>query len=219
MKIKTNNYGFVEIIGEGSKYGYLKVKFLNTGHIDEFRKDAVLKGEIRDKYAVSFLDVGIIGNIKTRGKYKPDYIVWRNLIYRCYSKTNKAYRDVTVCERWKTFEYFYKDIPLIEGWNIKQFEAGELDLDKDSKQEFNKAKVYSVETCRWLPRTQNRCLQDGQQHMFKAISPDGMIYYDRNITDFAKKHGLERKQISAVLHNRFHSTLGWKFEFVDKEIV
>ena len=55
--------------------------------------------------------------------------------------------------------------------------------------------------------------------MFKAISPDGMIYYDRNITDFAKKHGLERKQISAVLHNRFHSTLGWKFEFVDKEIV
>ena len=219
MKIKTKNYGLAEIIGDGSKYGYLKVKFLNTGHVDEFRKDAVLKGEIRDKYAVSFLGIGVIGNIKTRGKYKPYYLIWRNFMQRCYAGTNNAYRNVTVCDRWKTFEFFYKDIPLIEGWDVNQFEAGELDLDKDSKQAFSKEKVYSLETCRWLPKNQNRCLQDGQQRMFKAISPKGTIYLDRNITDFARKHDLERKQISAVLHKRFNSTLGWKFEFVDKEIV
>ena len=215
MKIKTNNYGVAEIIGDGSKYGYLKVKFLNTGHIDEFRKDAVYKGEIRDKYAVSFLNVGIIGNIKTRGKYKPYYTIWRNLLHRCYAGQNKAYDNVSVCERWKTFEFFYNDIPLIEGWNEELFMAGELDFD----QAFYQSKVYSVDTCRWLLKSENRCLQDGQQHRFKATSPDGVVYYDRNITAFARKHGLERRQISAVLHKRYHSTLGWRFEFVDKEIV
>lgn len=219
MKIKSKNYGLVEIIGDGSKYGYLKVKFLNTGNVDEFRKDAVYKGEIRDKYAISFLGIGIIGNIKTRGKYKPYYLIWRNLLQRCYSGNNKAYSNVTVCERWKTFEFFYNDIPLIDGWDAELFEAGKLDFDKDYKQAFRKVKVYSLETCCWLPKAQNRCLQDGQQHKFKAISPDGAVFYDRNITAFARAHGLERKQISAVLHGRFNSTLGWKFEFVDKEIV
>lgn len=219
MQIKTKNYGLAEIVGDGSKYGYLKVRFLNTNNIDEFRKDAVYRGEIRDKYATSLLGTGVIGNIKTRGKYKQYYTVWRNLIYRCYDKSNKAYKNVSVCERWKTFEFFYKDIPLIEGWDIKMFETGQLDLDKDSKQEFCQSKIYSVETCRWLPKSQNRHLQDGQQRRFKAVAPDGGVYYDRNISEFARKHGLERKQISAVLHNRFRSTLGWKFEFVDKEIV
>lgn len=219
MKIKSKNYGIAEIIGDGSKYGYLRVKFINTGNIDEFRKDAVYKGEIRDKYAVSFLGVGIIGNIKTRGKYKPYYLIWRNILHRCYTNTNKAYQNVTVCERWKTFEHFYNDVPLIEGWDPDRFEAGDLDLDKDLKQEFCSSKVYSVETCCWLPKSQNRCLQDKQQHRFKATAPDGSVYYGRNITAFGREHGLERRQISSVLHGRFVSTLGWKFEFVDKEIV
>lgn len=219
MIIKTKNYGDAEIIGEGEKNGYLKVKFLNSGNIDEFRKDAIYRGEIRDKYAASFLNVGIIGNIKTRGKYKPYYIIWRNIIQRCYAGTNKAYKNVTICERWKTFEFFYQDIPSIEGWNSKLFEAGELDLDKDYKQAFCSHKIYSLNTCCWLPRSQNRKIQDGQQHQFKAISPNGTVYFDRNISAFGREHGLERRQISAVLHGRFETTHGWKFEFVDKEIV
>lgn len=219
IEITTKNYGRAVVVGKGDKYGYLKVRFLNTGNIDEFRKDAVVKGEIRDKYAITLCNTGIIGNIKTRGKYKKYYVVWRNLITRCYAKKNKAYDQVTVCERWKTFEHFYQDVPLIDGWDVELFEKGLLDLDKDLKQKFCNSKIYSVDTCTWLPQSQNRCTQDKQQREFKAISPHGDIFYDRNITDFARKHNLERKQISAVLHGRFKSTLGWVFEYVDKEIV
>lgn len=219
ITIETKNFGPAEILGDGSKYGYLKVRFKKTGHIGEFRKDAVMRGEIRDKYAVTLCGVGVIGNIKTRGKYKRYYTVWHNLISRCYDGRNPAYSDVEVCDRWKTFEYFYEDMPKIDGWDKASFENGQLDLDKDRRQEFSMSKIYSVGTCCWLQKSENRCLQDGQQHRFRAVSPDGVEYYDRNITDFARKHGLERKQISAVLHNRFSSTLGWKFEFVDKEIV
>jgi hypothetical protein len=45
---------------------------------------------------------------------------------------------------------------------------------------------------------------------------NGEIFLDYNIADFARKHNLERKQISAVLHGRFKSHLGWKFIFDDK---
>lgn len=215
MQIKTKKYGVAEIIGDGSKYGYLKVKFLNTGHIDEFRKDAIFKGEIRDKYAASFLGVGIIGNIKTRGKYKPYYTVWRNLIYRCYSGASKAYSNVIVCERWKTFEFFYEDIPLIEGWDIDKFLSHQLTLDKDLKQPYCPQKIYSLETCCWLSKAENYSVQDAQQKWFEAIGPNGERAFSRNITAFAREHNLERKQISAVLHKKFKSTLGWKFKYVD----
>ena len=102
--VKTKNYGVAEIIGEGSKYGYYKVRFRDTNHIDEFRKDAIIKGEIRDKWAVSLYGVGIIGDIKTRGKYKQYYTLWRNMIARCYNRSNKAYDNVSVCDRWLVFQ-------------------------------------------------------------------------------------------------------------------
>lgn len=221
MILETKNYGKAKVIGDGSKYGYLEVEFLNTGHRDEFRKDAVLKGEIRDKFAVSLFGVGIIGDIKTRGKYKKAYILWRNMLYRCYASNNKAYQgSVIVCERWKIFQYFYEDMSLIDGWNAELFEMGQLVLDKDIKQRFFKNKVYDATTCSWVPVEVNSPIQDRQQHRFLAKSPDGQTYEDTNITDFARKHGLERKQISAVLHGRFHSTEGWKFEYInDEEIV
>jgi hypothetical protein len=217
--VKTKNYGVAEIIGEGSKYGYYKVRFRDTNHIDEFRKDAIIKGEIRDKWAVSLCGVGVIGDIKTRGKYKQYYTLWHNMITRCYNHSNKAYDNVSVCDRWLIFQYFYEDIPLIDGWNKEQFEKGLIVLDKDIKQRNQKHKVYSPQTCSWVSAHQNSVIQDNQQKWFTATSPSGEQYIDYNITDFARKHNLERRQISAVLHNRFKSTLGWHFEYIDKEIV
>lgn len=219
MIIKTKNYGNAVLVGRGKKHNYYLVEFLDTGNRDEFRKDAIEKGEIRDKYAVTLCGVGIIGNIKTRGKYKPYYTLWRNMIVRCYGGKNESYKNVTVCDRWKTFELFYQDIKLLDGWNEEQFLQNKLSIDKDKKQRFGKHKVYSPETCVWLPWIENEKMQDNQQHPFLAVSPDGQEYKSSNITDFARQHGLERKQISAVLHGRFKTTMGWQFKFLDKEIV
>lgn len=50
---------------------------------------------------------------------------------------------------------------------------------------------------------------------FKAISPSGEILFGTNQCQFAREHPpLNDKQINAVLHGRFKSTLGWKFEFL-----
>lgn len=221
--IKTKKFGNIKILSKGKKYNYYKVLFLNTGHVDEFRKDAVVKGEVRDKYAVSFCGVGVIGNIKTRGKYKPYYILWRNMISRCYKGDNLAYYNkVDVCDRWKTFEYFYEDIQKVEGWDKEKFEKGAIVLDKDIKQRFYEKKIYSNDTCLWVTTSQNASIQDAQQKEFIGVSPKGDKYISSNITQFAREHNLERRQISAVLHKRFKSTLGWKFYYlkdIEKEIV
>lgn len=213
----TKNYGCVEVLGPSKKYNYYDVKFRSTGHIASFRQDAIKKGEIRDAYAVSFCDVGIIGNIKTRGKYKPYYTLWRNMIARCYNGKHKAYfGKVTVCDRWKTFEYFFQDVPSIKGWDKELYERGELEIDKDFSQQWHTRKVYSVDTCEFMVKNKNNGLQDGQQKWFKAISPTGYTYKSHNITLFAREHNLERKQISAVLNGRYNSTLGWRFKFIPK---
>lgn len=219
--VLTKNYGLADVIGEGSKFGYYKVQFRNTGNIDEFRKDAIIRGEIRDKWAVSFCGVGIIGDIKTRGKYKKYYTVWRNMIKRCYDDKEryKAYSNVSVCDRWLVFQYFYEDVPSIEGWDKNMFEIGLIALDKDVKQRNQREKIYSPQTCIWLPTHENCVIQDGQQKWFEATSPDGEKYIEYNITDFARKHNLTRRQISAVLHERYNSTKGWTFNYIDKEIV
>ena len=217
--ITTQSYGNAEIIGKGSKYNYVRVRFENTGNVDEFRADAVARGEIRDKWAVTLCGVGIIGDIKTRGKNKKYYTMWRNMIKRCYDNTNGAYNNVDVCERWHVFQYFYDDIHLVDGFDEDMFNAGKIELDKDIKQRFSHNKVYSLETCCFVPKAINCTIQDGQQREFIGVSPDGNVYRDTNITKFARMHKLERKQISAVLHGRFKSTLGWRFYYSDEEIV
>lgn len=222
-KFTTKKYGTVEVIDVGNKYGYYKVKFLKSGTIDEFRKDAIIKGEIRDKYVCSYLDIGIIGNIKTRGKNKKYYTIWRNMLNRCYNKNlpsaNSYFGRVFVCEKWLTFEKFMEDICLVDGWDKDLFDNGKIVLDKDKKQRFKNEKIYSLETCAWISSEENNKYQDFQQNQFKAINKLGEIFYDYNITDFAKQHNLSRRQISAVLHGRYKTTQGWKFEFLDNDIV
>lgn len=48
---------------------------------------------------------------------------------------------------------------------------------------------------------------------FYAVSPNKEYYKSNNQRQFAINHGLNDKQIGAVLHGRFKTTLGWKFTF------
>lgn len=212
----TNNYGPVRIIKKSERTDYYVVQFQQTGTIKEFRSYQIKNGCIRDPYAKKVCGVACVGNVKTKGKYKTLYNVWHDMIYRCYSEKNKrhkAYQNVTVAEPWLIFENFYKDAPNIEGFDLERIKNGELVLAKDIKQRNKTNKVYSTQTCLWVEKKENNSIQDGQQRSFVAISPNGTLYCDYNISRFAREHGLERKHISANLHNRIHSTQGWQFSY------
>lgn len=214
----SNNYGPVIVIGAGKNSGFYLVQFIQTGTQKEFRESWIKEGCIRDPYAPKLCGIACTGNIKTKGKYKCFYSIWHDMINRCYNpkdKRHEAYKNVSVSSRWLVFENFYNDIIKIEGFNEEKIRNGELILDKDLKQRYAQNKVYSIDTCTWIPKYENNRVQDSQQHYFVAISPEGAVFRDNNISEFARSHNLNRRSISGVLHNRASSTHGWKFTFED----
>ena len=68
--------------------------------------------------------------------------IWRHIKYRCLDKTNYAYKDyggrgITLCEKWQTFEPFYK-------WALSNGYREGLTLDR-----INNDGNYEPSNCRW----------------------------------------------------------------------
>jgi hypothetical protein len=86
----------------------------------------------------------------------PFYQKWKGMLERCYSRAytnrtgSKAYKDSTVCEEWLVFSVF-------KTWMESQQWQG-LDLDKDMMYPGNK--LYSPETCAFIPRKINVLFTD-----------------------------------------------------------
>ena len=116
-------------------------------------------GKIKNPYHPSVCGVGYFGvgeyKAKIDGKPTPEYGTWNNMIQRCYDKkyqeNHPTYKGTIVCEEWLNFQNFSKwyedNYPKIEGVNF--------DLDKDLLQEGVENKVYSPETCVFLPKSVN----------------------------------------------------------------
>ena len=86
----------------------------------------------------------------------PYYSSWRGMITRCYSKAFQkkypAYIGCTVSEEWKTFSNF-------KSWMEEQDWEGKH-LDKDLLIDGNK--VYSRETCLFIPNMINNFIVDNK---------------------------------------------------------
>lgn len=217
---QSNYYGSFIVLDKCGESDLFTIKFIDTGTVKTARGHSIVSGSVRDQFKKSVCGVACTGNAKTKGANKPYYSVWHDMIYRCYDPKNKrsvAYRNVTVCDSWLVFENFLNDAKYIDGFNEQLFIEGKIVLDKDTKQRFQENKVYSKETCIWISKQENNKIQDGQQREFYAQSPSGELFHDYNITDFANKHGLDRRHISGVLHGRCKTHKGWKFSY--KEIV
>ena len=77
--------------------------------------------------------------------------VWYCMIKRCYDKDNvnyKYYKDCTVCDKWLVFSNF------LEWYRINHIDDYHLDKDILSKGK----KIYSPETCCFIPQAINKLL-------------------------------------------------------------
>jgi len=108
---------------------------------------------INNPYYPSFSKTGFIGEgIYTGGKNDFSYkylTIWSGMLQRCYNEKriekNPSYEGVTVCVEWHNFQNFAK---WFENNYIEDFE-----LDKDIL--FKGNKVYSPETCIFVPQEIN----------------------------------------------------------------
>jgi hypothetical protein len=85
------------------------------------------------------------------------YSTWYNMIRRCYPPQNQirnyTYIGCTVCDEWLVFSNFKK-------WHDENYREG-FHLDKDILIEDNK--VYSPDTCVFVPQYLNSLLTDSRK--------------------------------------------------------
>lgn len=100
-------------------------------------------------------DVDYMIEIRINGKRLvcPAYRAWKHILRRCYCERflskNETYRGVSVCNEWLSLSNFtdWYEKNSIPGWQIDK------DLLTDSR-------VYSPETCIYVPRWLNNFTED-----------------------------------------------------------
>ena len=133
----------------------VEIQFLKTGYKTTVYLGSIRNGYVKDRYAPSVYDIGIIGDkypSRVNGRNTKEYMLWCSMLRRCYSDSYKkkhlTYQGCEVSENFKSYEYFYE-------WCNQQvgFDNDGWQLDKDLLIKGNK--VYSESTCVFIPAEVN----------------------------------------------------------------
>lgn len=148
-----NMDGYWYTVGERTgerKYGTCPVYEIvfDSGFRTTAAAQDIWRNQIKDWGSPSILGVGIVGwKVKTPHKH-PLFSRWLGMLKRCYDGRDKAYENVTVCERWHRFDLFAEDAVKLPGYDPDRLH--ELTLDKDRFGTMKGKWIYSPETCCWL---------------------------------------------------------------------
>ncbi len=136
----------------------VEIQFLKTGYKTTVYLGSIRNGYVKDRYAPSVYDIGIIGDkypSRANGRNTKEYMLWISMLKRCYSESFKkkypTYEGCEVSDKFKSYEYFYE-------WCHNQIGFGNQgwQLDKDLLIKGNK--VYSESTCVFIPAEVNTLL-------------------------------------------------------------
>ena len=157
--IKYNNRGYLMKCVEYNSYNDIVVEFQDKY---KFRTKSnwgnFIKGEIKNPYSPTVYGVGIIGekNIKINKKHIKEYVVWHDMLKRCYNKSykeeNPIYQNAVCCVDWLLFDNFYEWIHKQENFE-KWLNGYRWAIDKDILYKGNK--IYSPDTCCLVPNNVN----------------------------------------------------------------
>ena len=139
-------------------YGNVEIQFLKTGYETSATLGNIRNGKVKDPCVPSVYGVGVIGTkytSKVNGALTKEYVLWNNMLSRCYSDSYKkryqTYDGCEVSDKFKSYEYFYEWCNKQVGFGVEGFE-----LDKDLLIKGNK--VYSEDSCVFIPSEINQLL-------------------------------------------------------------
>jgi hypothetical protein len=162
---ETGDFKIIEFLGynKEKQQKYVKVKFLETGTeiIAEYYN--AMKCNVKDRYAKVVLGVACLGNATCTGENKKAYTAWFHMISRCYDPRDSMYSSygavgVRVSDEWLCFENFVNNIKFLPGYNEWVNDTERIyQLDKDTLQVNvpNHERIYSKETCCFIPQIDN----------------------------------------------------------------
>lgn len=203
---KTNQYGDL-IILQYESATKVRVRFLETGYETTTSMPNIVASKVKDLFAKTVYGVGVVGEkvSKINGEYPKEYILWRNMLKRCYGKStisaNKTYEGCSVSEEFKFYHYF-------KWWCRNQigFDQEGWQLDKDILNP--QGKRYSPEHCVFVPVELNSLTKWN-----KTITEESLIgvkynkqlgkFYANIISEGVKKH-------LGVFNTRLETFLAYK---------
>ena len=138
------------------------------------------KGNIKCPYEKRYFGFGYLGEgkykVSENGKDTKCYKTWSHMLRRCYDekfhKRELTYKDCEMSERFLNFQTF-------GNWdeeNYYKIEGEKMCLDKDILVKGNK--IYSPETCVYVPQTINNLFTKRQNG--RGAEPIGVTYNKRD---------------------------------------
>lgn len=151
---KTTNQGYEIQVVSYTDYHNIEVEFVGFQYKMWVDGSTLSSGGVRYPFHKTLFGVGYLGEVDSNSPhYSKIAARWRHLIRRLFSPSDghKHYADCSICDEWLNFSNFYT-------WTMQQTQGNidELDLDKDILS--NYTKVYSPETCTFIPIGLNRSL-------------------------------------------------------------
>lgn len=107
--------------------------------------------------------------------HSPTYRTWRSMLARCYDPKNPSYRfyggrGITVCDGWKSFQYFVDDMGIRP--------------DKHTLDRINVHGNYNPENCRWATAKQ----QARNRTDTKLVTHNGQ---SRTLVEWSEIYGIK----------------------------
>lgn len=172
----SKRFGDMVII-EYLNYKEVVIKFLNTGYTTKEWLNSVKSGEVRDKSLPSECGVGFVDieGAAPKGIMTPEYHLWNAMLNRCYNNTVNdkclTYKGCSVSEDFKYLSKFKDWCRQQIGFNQKDIKGKSFSLDKDILVRGNK--VYSAETCAFVPQEINSLIISGKS--YRGLLPQGVV--------------------------------------------
>lgn len=203
------------------------------------KEDEIVKRR-KPKTYVLICGVGINdyeGRVKINKKHIRSYKAWHGILTRCYSEESlrqkPTYKGCTVCEKWKLFSNFKRWFDKNYRYDLEEMGLKPC-LDKDLLSN-GLNKIYSPETCIFLPQKVNKFLTN--KKLDNTSGYTGVTWHTRDnkwavsINDFyagknkhlgyftdielANKTYVEARRIEADKCKKWMLELGYSKEIVD----
>ena len=134
------------------------------------------RGDVKNPYyprieGVGYIGEGVFSNPSETEQGRKAYQLWKNLLKRCYNKkflqAHQTYEGCVVTEDWKNFNTFATWCVEQEGFFKKDKLGRPFQLDKDI---LGCGRVYSPETCCFIPSHLNTCFKNVKEPVTKLYN-------------------------------------------------
>lgn len=144
------------------------------------------------------------------------YCIWEGIKQRCDNKKHKAYkhyggRGIAYDLNWKEFEGFKEDMYIKYVKCRLQYKGESISIERK-----NVNKNYCYNNCTFIPmRLQSKNTRKNK--WFKAISPEGRIFYSKNQRQFSREHNFKtHTNILDCLRGTQKFYKNWSFSFLQE---